>query len=440
MKIYDSLTNKNIELVTNKITIYNCGPTVYNDVHIGNIRPVITFDVLHRLLLAYGFNVQMIHNITDIDDKIINRSQELNISESEVSNIYHKNYLEILKTFRIPYSNYIMPKVSDNIDGIIEYIQKLINVNAAYTTPTGDVYFDVNKIKNYGCLSHQNIDELKINTRSTIANDKRSPLDFVLWKTTNNGLKWHSPWSTGRPGWHTECAYFINKYCVDHVTIHGGGIDLKFPHHENENAQNNALFNRNIADIWMHVGHINVNNEKMAKSANNFILVKDILKTFSPNIIRWFMFSTKYQNPLNYSLEILQQTKKDFIKFIKNINLVCIEAHTKNHPIKFNLEAKAIPDFLLALQDDLDFPNAIAAIHKQTKQLMGLLKAKKYDELQQSMNSIYKSLFIIGIEIYHPMEQPAISSLIIEWKSAIDRKDYVLADKYRSQLEEKGII
>jgi cysteinyl-tRNA synthetase len=189
MKIYDSLTNKNIELVTNKITIYNCGPTVYNDVHIGNIRPVITFDVLHRLLLAYGFNVQMIHNITDIDDKIINRSQELNISESEVSNIYHKNYLEILKTFRIPYSNYVMPKVSDNIDGIIEYIQKLINVNAAYTTPTGDVYFDVNKIKNYGCLSHQNIDELKINTRSTIANDKKSPLDFVLWKTTNNGLK-----------------------------------------------------------------------------------------------------------------------------------------------------------------------------------------------------------------------------------------------------------
>jgi cysteinyl-tRNA synthetase len=164
----------------------------------------------------------------------------------------------------------------------------------------------------------------------------------------------------------------------------------------------------------MHVGHINVNNEKMAKSANNFILVKDILKTFAPNIIRWFMFSTKYQNPLNYSLEILQQTKKDFIKFVKNINLVCIEAHTKNHPVKFNLEAKAIPDFLLALQDDLDFPNAIAAIHKQAKQLMGLLKAKKYDELQQSMNSIYKSLFIIGIEIYHPMEQPAISSLIIE--------------------------
>ena len=263
MKIYDSLSNKNIE-VTEPITMYCCGPTVYNDVHVGNIRPIITFDVLNRYFLFFKKQVKFVHNITDIDDKIIKTAKQNNENELELSNRYYLRYVNILKLLNID-TNMIMPKVSENLNGLISYIQELINSKHAYVS-NGDVYFDVKSIDNYGCVSHQKIDELISGVRIENSSNKKSNLDFALWKKTTEGINWDSPWSKGRPGWHSECSYFINKYFGKQVEIHGGGVDLKFPHHENENAQNLAISHLNIAKIWMHVGHININNKKMAKS------------------------------------------------------------------------------------------------------------------------------------------------------------------------------
>lgn len=435
MKIYDSLSNKNIEVVE-PITIYCCGPTVYNDVHIGNIRPIITFDVLNRFCLFSKKQVKFVHNITDIDDKIIKAAKQNNENELTLSNRYYLRYLDVLKQLNID-TNIVMPKVSENIDGLINYIQKLIDLNHAYVSK-GDVYFDVRSISNYGLVSHQKIDELMSGVRIENSSNKKSNLDFALWKETSEGINWDSPWSKGRPGWHSECSYFINKYFGKQVEIHGGGIDLKFPHHENENAQNLAISNVNIAKIWMHVGHINIDNKKMAKSEGNFILAKDLLQEYSSNVLRWFMYQTQYENPINFTKESLNQLQNDFSKLIKTINQTYIDLILKDIKVNFNIDYLN-SSFISALENDLNFPNAVQSVWSDVKSLRSLISKKDYEQLAKNLSSINNEFKILGLKYENVLTDENLK-LINEWKLALTNKDFVKADKIRNSFIERGII
>ncbi|MDE6894410.1 MAG: cysteine--tRNA ligase, partial [Malacoplasma sp.] len=317
MKLYDYISQQNVEVSsTNKtVKMYVCGPTVYNHVHIGNLRPIITFDVLNRLLIELGYKVIFIHNITDIDDKIINKALQEQKTEFEIAEFYEKKYLEILDVLNIHKQNMLFPKVSTHIKDIENYIKKIMENNFAYFK-NGDVYFNTLKSNQYGTISNKKIDDLLIGEKSQLNSNKNNSQDFVLWKKTDIGLNWETEFSQGRPGWHTECACLINKYLGVQTDIHGGGVDLKFPHHENENIQNIAVVGKPLARIWMHVGHLNINNEKMSKSLQNFILAKDLLKTESANTIRWFFYQTNFSNPLNFTTENLNNSKNELESII----------------------------------------------------------------------------------------------------------------------------
>ncbi len=432
MKIFNSSTNTKIDLSGRKITIYNCGPTVYNYVHIGNVRPLIVFDVLYRYLLSLNKDVLYVQNITDVDDKIINAAAEANITEKELTDKYTKAYLDLFTLLNV--KPLLMPKVSDHIEEIQEYIQQLIDKGVAYVEK-GDVYFDVSKVKNYGHVSHQNIDELLEGVRKGNKQYKRNPLDFVLWKQTDRGINWKSPWSVGRPGWHTECCVLINKYVGDHVMIHGGGVDLKFPHHENENAQNYALYGRDIADIWMHVGHINVNGAKMSKSLHNFILVKDIVTKDNANGLRWFFYQAKYEQPVNFAKEQFDAAIKEVNNVVKSLAVAKTWLITNNvdkHEI-----VKLNNEFNECLADDLNLPNAITVVLQQVRDLNRLVREKNYAEANTLRCNIMKELDVLGIR-YDVVEHDV--ELIKKWKEALDSKDFTNGDKYRAELIKKGLL
>lgn len=434
MKILNSSTNELVEIKDQKVTIYNCGPTVYNYVHIGNVRPLVIFDVLHRFLLNQHKEVLYIQNITDVDDKIIKAAAEEGISEKDLTTRYTHAYLDIFQLLNI--KPLLMPNVSEHIEEIIAYIEALIEKNAAYVVD-GDVYFDVSKINDYGHISHQNPANLMNGVRKENMSNKRNPLDFVLWKETNQGINWDSPWSKGRPGWHTECCVLINKFAGDHVTIHGGGVDLKFPHHENENAQNKAMFGRDIADIWMHVGHINVEGSKMSKSLNNFILVKDLINIDNANGLRWFFYKAKYQQPVNFSQDLLEEANKEVKSVLKS--LLVAKTYNVANNMFFSEAAQLDTSFASSLSDDLNLPNAITVLLEQIKMLNTVIREKNFLESNKLCNIIAKELEILGIKFD---SQKHISSidLIKKWKQALDAKNYTEADELRKQLVEKGLL
>ena len=302
MKIYNSLTDKKEEfkpIKENEVTMYVCGPTVYNYVHIGNMRPVITFDMIYKYLKYLGYKVTYASNFTDINPKIINMAKELNITEREVADKFIEAYLNDLKTYNCLNIDK-RPRVIEHLEDIFNFINQLIKKDYAYEKD-GDVYFRVKKIKDYGILSNQDIEELESGARVEVDEKKEDPLDFALWRKTIEGEQFNSPWGKGIPGWHTECVVMINSIFGKKIDIHGGGIDLKFPHHENEIAQSIALNNNYLANYWIHNGHINVDGEKMSKSLGNFILAKDFVKLHKPNIIKIALFKTHYRLPLNFT-------------------------------------------------------------------------------------------------------------------------------------------
>ena len=292
--------------------IYVCGPTVYSDVHIGNMRPIMTFDIYNRSLKETNQKFTFIHNITDIDDKIIQRAKQENVSEKQISLKYEKYYLQLLKDANINTPD-LLPRVTDNIKGIISYIKKIIDNKHAYESE-GNVYFDVKSINNYGSLSNNNINTMRFEELG----DKKHPGDFALWKKTSDGITFNSPWGKGRPGWHTECAFFISEFANGDLDIHGGGIDLLFPHHENENAQNIAVYQKQIAKNWNHVGHINLENEKMSKSLGNVILAKDFFKKYSPDVLRYIFLTTSISAPINLNNTLINQSLEQINKLKKS--------------------------------------------------------------------------------------------------------------------------
>ncbi|GMO13945.1 MAG: cysteine--tRNA ligase [Mycoplasmoidaceae bacterium] len=438
MKLYDSRLAKKIDITDECITIYNCGPTVYNYVHIGNIRPLITMDVLYRYLIATNKNVKYALNITDVDDKIINKAKEENKSEKKISKFYTKAYFSLFKQLNILKQNY-NPLVTKNINGIIGYVKKLVDTNKGYVGSDGDVYFSIDSVKNtYGCISKQNIDQLLHEVRKESKTDKKNPLDFVLWKKTTEGLNWKSPWNDhGRPGWHTECAYFINKIFGDEgVSIHSGGTDLKFPHHENEEAQNMALFNKPLAKCWMHCGHINIDNVKMSKSLNNFILAKDIISKYDANAIRWFFLQTKYENPINYSQSMMETAASDYSKIIRTLNNAII--NLKLNGVKFKQsKVKFSGEFISAMDDDINFPNVITHIHSIVKSTTQLLKEKKTNIVISNINTAIIELSCLGFSVkVIKQTMPELK----QWKKFHDSKDYQSIEKIRLSLASKGLI
>ena len=443
MKLYNTKTLKKEEFVPitpNEVKMYVCGPTVYDNVHIGNVRPVVVFDTLRRTFEALGYSVKYVSNYTDVDDKIIKRSSELGISEKELTDKMIAAYNDIRHKLNAA-DLYKTPRVTETMEEIISFIDKMVDNKSAYVKD-GDVYFRTSSVKDYGSLSNQNIDDLQVGARIEENDQKESPLDFALWKKTDTGIKWQTRYSLGRPGWHTECVVMINKELGPVIDIHGGGKDLRFPHHENERAQSIAVNNSELAHYWMHSGMIDINGVKMSKSLGNFITAKDILSKVDPMVLRWFLLGTHYRDDVNVSDEIIESSKVELNKVLTPLKQALIKLQVAKHSPNNEYNEELYNKFIQAMEDDLNTPNAYAVIFEIVKSLNQKLREKEinYDLLSKDVKCLEKCLDVLGI-IYPNIN---LSSEDIElynkWNQAKKDKDFEKADLYRSTLIEKGIL
>ena len=439
--VYNSLKNK-IEplnpIKENEISMYVCGPTVYGDIHIGNCRPVIVFDVLYRLLTYVGYNVTYMSNITDVDDKIIKKALEENVPESEISNRYLEHYLELRKDLNA-INPIFMPRVTENIDNIINFISRLIELGFAYEK-NGDVFFRVNNVPGYGRLSNLNLDDLQVGARIEENSLKENPADFALWKKTEVGIKWDSPWSKGRPGWHTECVVMINSlFPKGLIDIHGGGFDLKFPHHENEIAQSYACSNTLLANVWMHNGYINMNNVKMSKSLGNVKSGREIVDKYGVNVTRWAVISTHYRAPINFSDEVMESAIKEVNKVMDPLRQACIKLQLNNY-ISENKDEELINKFVDALLDDLNTSNAQTVIFEITKYLNQSLRGKDLELLAKYYNTLKICIDLLGLMFNEITLTNEDKDLFNRWDEYKANRDFENADRIRKLLIERGLI
>ncbi|MBB5183640.1 cysteine--tRNA ligase [Catenisphaera adipataccumulans] len=444
MKLYNSYTQK-IEplepIEPGKVSMYVCGPTVYNYPHVGNARPIAVFDTLKKALEAQGLNVTYVSNFTDVDDKIINTAIEQHVSEKEITDKYIKAYNQVRSDLHADLPD-VTPRVTETMDQIIAFIQELIDAGAAYRVD-GDVYFRVDADPKYGELSHQRIEDLMVGARIDENDKKENPLDFTLWKATDQGIQWDTPWSKGRPGWHTECVVMIqNVFQKNLIDIHGGGLDLKFPHHENEIAQCEALHHTRLANLWVHNGMINIDGTKMSKSLGNVWWANDLIKKFGGNEIRWILISTHYRAPLNLSEETFTAAEKE----LKRIQTVLRQADVKlqlaDAPVDDAIDEEVFAPFMEALNDDLNTPNAIAVVFDTVKKLNQALRVREIDtnKVNALKNTLNKMLYILGIEFEPVQLTEADKKLYQQWRACVKAKDFEKADQYRAQLQEKGIL
>ncbi|MCH1958828.1 cysteine--tRNA ligase [Romboutsia hominis] len=452
MKLYNTLTRTKEEFVPleeGKVKMYVCGPTVYNYIHIGNARPFIMFDTLRRYLEYRGFDVTYVQNFTDVDDKIIKRGHEENIAPEEVANKYINEYFVDADGLGIKRAD-VHPRVTDNIQQIIDFVKELEEKGYAYES-NGDVYFDTKKFEGYGKLSKQNQDDLEAGARIEVNSQKRHPMDFVLWKAKKEGEPgWESPWGEGRPGWHIECSVMSKRYLGETIDIHAGGQDLTFPHHENEIAQSEARSGKTFSNYWVHNGYININNEKMSKSLGNFFTVREISEKYDLEIVRFFMLSAHYRNPVNFSDEMLAQAKaglerlynaKEKLEFtIENLKEGSLTEGEKDLVSELNSYREK---FINAMEDDLNTADAISAIFELSKFIntnvnenssleFAKLCLDEFNELTSVLNIVNKKNDDILDE--------EIENLIQKRVDAKKNKDYKLADEIRQELLEKGII
>ncbi len=428
MRVYNGLTDRLEEFKTEKngeVNMYVCGPTVYSDIHIGNARPIIFFDVVARFLKSLNYNVKYVSNMTDVDDKIIKRARELGVSEMELVADNINRFKNVLSELNIgDYAE--QPRVTEYMPKIIDFIAELIKLEYAYEVE-GDVYFRVNKLSEYGMLSNRQIEELEVGARIAVNDLKENPNDFTLWKKTDNGINWKSPFSKGRPGWHTECVVMIRSIFDNNtIDIHGGGMDLKFPHHENEIAQSCACSTK-LANYWMHNGFINVDNIKMSKSIGNVINAKDFVKEYGTNVFRLIMLQTNYRQPINLTENFIEQTKvinEKFTRFyIQNQNLI------QNNNVE---ESELVQKAKKIMENDFSTTNLITfvleSMKKGTNEAVALFKYAVIDilglifELENRTNDI-----------------PAKILVLIEQRTeAKKNRDFAKADAIREEIENKG--
>ena len=445
MKIFNTLTNKKEEfkpLREGEVSIYVCGPTVYNYVHIGNTRPMIVFDVLRRTFEYLGYKVTFVSNFTDVDDKIIKAAKAEGITEKELTDKYIAAYEDVRRNLNLLFPTYA-PRVTNTMDAIIKFIDNLVKSGYAYEVD-GDVYFRVSKIDEYGQLSGIKIEDLVAGASERIdENDKKEEsTDFALWKKTDEGIRFYSPWSKGRPGWHTECVVMINDiFEGGKIDIHGGGQDLKFPHHENEIAQSMACHHHPIAHTWMHNQMINIDNQKMSKSLGNVIWAKDMVAELGCNVVKWFMLSSHYRNPLNLTEEVLNSVKKEVAKVDNVIKSVSLYLQV-NHIANENYNKAAVDGMVGALEDDLNTSLALTKILDQVKKLNLAFRQKEKNDkaIAIEYQTLLKMTAVIGF-VFEPRKLNAAELEIYQaWLEAKQNKDFETADKLRTQLIEKGII
>ena len=443
IKFFNSLTNSVSELTPinkGEVSIYVCGPTVYNSPHIGNIRPVVVFDTLRRFLEYVGYRVIYVSNFTDVDDKIINRAIEENVPESVITEKYILEYKDLLKALNVEPA-YKNPRVTEYMNQIIQYIDELVKKGAAYVVD-GDVYFRVSSIKDYGELSKIKIDDLIVGARIEENSKKESPLDFALWKKTDRGISWDSPWSKGRPGWHTECCVMINSIFPNHlIDIHGGGFDLKFPHHENEIAQAKAHNGNKIANIWMHNGFVNINNEKMSKSLGNVFLAKDFISKYGGNATRLLVLSAHYRAPVNFTDEAILNVANELSKIEIAYRQLASRLQLEGVDISL-LKENNIGTFLNALADDLNIANAMSEVFATIKDANQKMRGNQLDlkALSIDFKSLTDMFAILGLNISYPVIDSELKEVYSKYISLKKEKKYEESDLYRKILLEKGII
>lgn len=450
MRIFNTMTRQKEEFIPNnpdEVKIYACGPTVYNYIHIGNARPLCVFDVLRRYLEYRGYNVKFVQNFTDVDDKIIKRANEEGITFEEVSKKYIEEFWTDANGLNFKKAS-VHPKATENIDEIINIIKMLEEKGYAYAVD-GDVYFRTLKFKEYGKLSHQPIEDLQSGARIAIGEKKENPLDFALWKAAKEGEPyWDSPWGKGRPGWHIECSAMNKRFLGDTIDIHCGGQDLIFPHHENEIAQSECANGCTFSKYWMHNGYINVDNVKMSKSLGNFKTVREIANVYGYEVIRYFLISSHYRSPINYSLEIIEQCKSALERL-----------YTCRESLDFALKnAKDIPDdeelikklnshreqFITAMDDDLNTADGVATVFELVKDInTSILDKEVSKNVCQTAAAVFDELCdVLGI-LYNRKNNDVdsdIEALIEERQQARANKDWATADRIRDELKAKGII
>ena len=436
MKIYNTLSGTIEEFKTieeNRINMYVCGPTVYSYAHVGNMCPVIIFDMVYRYFKYAGYDVKYASNFTDVDDKIIKAAKELGVTEKELTEKYIKIYLEDVKALNCLDIDY-RPKVTETMDQIIAYIQELIDKGAAYQSGD-DVYFRVNKDNSYGELSKQNVEELAYGNRIEVDDNKENPYDFVLWKKTKEGITWDSPWGKGRPGWHTECVVMINNIFGDNIDIHGGGVDLKFPHHENEMSQSKMARGSNLANYWMHNGHVMVNGVKMSKSLGNFITAHELLEKYPANVIRLSILKTSYRMPFDFTDALFKESSTindKVLNVMKQANLAIQVDDIKVGNITRDSKIDEI------MEDDFNTSNLITYLLDLVKELNAKLRAK--EDFADVYDKITLINYILGLEYDLVQLSDEDKELYKQWLEYRNNKDFENADKLRVQLVEKNII
>ncbi|QUI22701.1 cysteine--tRNA ligase [Vallitalea pronyensis] len=454
MKIYNTLTNqketfKSIE--DGKVKMYVCGPTVYNYIHIGNARPVIVFDTIRRYFEYKGYDVTFVTNFTDIDDKIIKKANEEGVDYKVISERFIKEFLVDSQGLNVKAATHT-PKATEEVEGMIQMIEALIQKGYAYEV-NGSVYFETKKYKPYGKLSNKNQDDLEAGARIAVDDEKRNPMDFILWKPKKEGEPaWKSPWGEGRPGWHIECSVMSKKFLGDTIDIHGGGEDLVFPHHENEIAQSEAANGKDFVKYWMHNRFLNIDNKKMSKSQGNFFTVRDVEQDFSYADIRFFMLSAHYRSPINFSHDLMQaavsgleriQTARSNLAYL--IECVSLEALTETeNQMVADGKVKAFRDkFEASMEDDFNTADAISAIFELVKfanKNTSTASSKAFVTIL--LDEIDALCGILGIEAKRAetLLDEEIDALIQKRQDARKNRDFALADHIRDTLKDKGIL
>ncbi|WHH61400.1 cysteine--tRNA ligase [Petroclostridium sp. X23] len=454
MKLYNTLTKQKEEfqpITPGEVKMYSCGPTVYNYFHIGNARPFIIFDTLRRYLEYKGLKVNFVQNFTDIDDKMIKKSNDEGITVKELGEKFIEEYFKDAKGLGIKEAT-VHPKATENIEAIIELIEKLEDKGFAYNVD-GDVYFSTKKFKEYGKLSHQPLEDLEAGARIDVNEQKRDPMDFALWKKQKAGEPaWESPWGMGRPGWHIECSAMANKYLGETIDIHSGGQDLVFPHHENEIAQSEAANDAPFAKYWLHNGYINVDNQKMSKSLNNFFTVRDVASEYDYEIIRFFMLSAHYRNPINFSKDLMEQAKSGLDRMYTCLNNLAFfkgnaqDRAMNEREIKLSGQLEKYKEnFIAAMDDDLNTADAIAALFEMVREINANITATSNSSVtivEFAANMLKELGDVLGIlqKSQKDTLDAEVEQLIAKRQQARKDKNWALADSIRDRLKDMGIV
>ena len=438
LRIYNSLSNE-IEdfkpLNEGKVTMYVCGPTVYNKIHIGNARPVVFFDIVKRYLTYLGYEVTYASNITDVDDKIIDSALKNNVDEIEYAHHFADVFLKNVQELGCALPDHV-PYATNYMEQMIEFIQKLIETGYAYTVD-GDVYFRVSKLAEYGALSKQKLDQLDSGVRIDVDTKKENPSDFALWKKTEVGIKWDSPFGLGRPGWHTECVCMIEDIFKQPIDIHGGGFDLRFPHHENEIAQYRAVHHHDLSKYFMHVGRLGINGEKMSKSLGNTVIVDDLGDKALP--YRLFISMQNYRNQVNFTDELFESYVKDYEK-IKRAYQQAQFTLDFNNIVNDGKDQSVIDEFVSHMNDDFNTPNVYTLILQLIKDINVSIRSKDYITLAIKFNTLTEILDVFGITFeYHKLTE-SDREVYNLWQEARTNKDFEKADLYRNELVSRGVL